>query len=174
MFGRILFLLLFIPFIEFYFLVQIYDQVGFANTLFLVLITGFVGAALLRQQGHTILMEMQANSAQGQLPSDAIAKGFFTFIGGVLLLTPGILTDVIGLSLIFPGTQFFWKKYFTAQWKQGVSQGNIKFYTNFGGSQQGGPAENPFESLRQQQRRFDPEVIDVDAQAETIDKKTDT
>ena len=181
MFLRLLFLLTFIPFLEIYFLIRLSDNIGFSNTILLVLLTGIAGAWLLRKQGHSILMEIQQSSSQGHIPSDALAKGFFTFIGGVLLLTPGILTDGLGFSLIFPGTQILWKKYFMSQWESGIKSGNVKFYSNFGQPGQNpfqgqNPFENqnPFETREQQQRRFDPNVIDIDAQsAETVDKKED-
>ena len=172
MFLRLLFLLTFIPFIEIYFLLQISDSIGFGNTVLVVLATGVLGAWMLRQQGHSILMEMQRQGSQGQLPSDAIAKGFFTFIGGVLLLTPGVLTDVLGLSLIFPVTQLAWKKYFMNQWQKGVQSGNIHVFTsqNFRQPPRSG-GDNPFDSFQQRQRQFDPTVIDIEVEeSETVIK----
>lgn len=177
MFLRLLFLLTFIPFIEIYFLLQMSDAIGFGNTVLVVLATGVLGAWLLRIQGHSILMELQQQGAQGQLPSDAIAKGFFTFIGGVLLLTPGILTDAIGLSLIFPVTQLMWKKFFMGAWERGMQSGNIHIFTSQNmrtpppGGQDPFRQENPFNLYEQQRRRMDPNVIDVEASSSTTEEK---
>ncbi len=180
MFGRLLFLLTVVPFLELYFLIQLSDSIGFGNTILIVLVTGVLGAWMLRLQGHSILLEMQKQGAQGQLPSEAIAKGFLTFIGGVLLLTPGILTDALGLSLIFPVTQLLWKKFFMGQWEKGVKSGNIHVFSNQGfqtprpredpfGRQQ----RNPFEDL-QRPRQVDSDVIDVEVRSsKTVDKKED-
>jgi len=147
MFIRLLFLMTFIPFIEIYFLIRLNRSIGFGNTILVVLVTGVIGAWLLRKQGHSILQEIQKNSQQNQLPSEAISKGFFTFIGGLLLLTPGILTDAIGLSLIFPVTQSLWKKYFMLKWQQGIKKGNIHFHSsqNFGQPQGPNPFNNQLE-----------------------------
>ncbi len=176
MFFRLLFLLTVVPFVELYFLIRLSDSIGFGNTILIVLATGFLGAWMLRQQGHSILLEIQQRGAQGQLPSDAIAKGFFTFIGGVLLLTPGILTDAVGLSLIFPLTQVIWKKFFLSQWEQGIQSGNVHIYTNRGfRTPPQSEQYDPFEELRRRQQSQDPKVIDIEVQSSTtIEKEEDS
>lgn len=171
MFFRLLFLLTIVPFVELYFLIRLSGAIGFSNTLLLVIVTGVVGAWLLRKQGHSILMEIQQQTRQNKLPSDAIAKGFMTFVGGLLLLTPGVLTDAIGLSLIFPLTQLFWKSYFKKQWKSGIEKGSVKFYTNANFEQ------NPFHTKRsnydfkeENNRRMD-NVIDIEAKSKSVEKE---
>ena len=169
MFLRLLFLLTFIPFIELYFLVKLSDSMGFGNTVLLVLLTGVLGAALLRRQGHSIIMEIQKKTAENQIPSDAISKGFFTFIGGVLLLTPGILTDAIGLSLIFPPTQYFWKKYFIQQWERGIKSGHIHVHSNM----RTPSGDSGFDIFNQKPNRdvnYSSAVIDIEAHSETVSK----
>jgi UPF0716 protein FxsA len=180
MFGRLLLLLTVIPFVEFYFLIRMSDNIGFGNTVLVVLFTGVLGAWLLRQQGHSILMDLQKQGSQGQLPSDAIAKGFFTFIGGVLLLTPGILTDALGLSLIFPLTQMLWKKFFMGSWERAVKNGHIHVYTT--GNFRTPPRQNqdpfrqetPFNLYEQQRRQMDPNVIDIKATSSKTVKKDES
>ncbi len=179
MFLRLLFLLTIVPFLELYFLIKLSDSIGFGNTLLVVLATGVLGAWMLRQQGHSILQELQQQGAQGQLPSDAIAKGLFTFIGGVLLLTPGVLTDALGLSFIFPLTQRLWKKFFLKQWQQGVQSGSIHVFTSqdFRNPNQS-PSDpfhrprknNPFEEMNRP-RRVDSKVIDIEVQSSTTVEK---
>jgi UPF0716 protein FxsA len=164
MFIRLLFFLTLIPFLEIYFLIRLSHSIGWGNTLIIIFLTGLIGAALLRKQGHEILMQIQVSAGQNQLPSDALAKGLFTFIGGLLLLTPGIITDFIGLSLIFPLTQALWKKYFMLQWQNGIKAGKVKVYTPF----------DPSSVYKPQNSRsaFDNEVIDIKAsQSQTFDKK---
>lgn len=171
MFFRLLFLLTFIPFVEIYFLISLSDSIGWSNTLLVIFATGVIGAWLLRKQGHSILMQIQQSTMQNEMPSDAIAKGFFTFIGGLLLLTPGILTDVIGLSLIFPPTQFLWKQYFKGQWQRGMTTGQVQFYS-FHRRPRDPDSQNPFERSEPRAGRFDTNVIDIRAsQSKTIDKK---
>lgn len=172
MFFRLLFLLTFIPFVELYFLIKLSGAIGFGNTLLVVIGTGVLGAWFLRQQGHSILMELQQQSAQGQLPSEAIAKGFFTFVGGLLLLTPGIFTDVLGLSLIFPLTQMAWKKFFMSQWERGVKSGNVQVFTSQGFGVKTSENEDPFAGQPSRRSSIDTTIIDVEVQSsETVEKK---
>lgn len=170
MFLRLLLMLTVIPLLEIYFLFQISDSIGFSNTLLIVIGTGLLGAWLLRKQGHSILMEIQSQTQQNKIPSDAIAKGFMTFVGGLLLLTPGVLTDLLGISLIFPFTQGFWKKYFTNQWKNGLASGSVKFYS--GNPFQQGPFQNrPPEDDVFRENRPNNNVIDIKAKSKTVTKE---
>jgi UPF0716 protein FxsA len=172
-FLRLLFLLTFIPFIELYFLVRLSQSFGFGNTVLLVLATGVFGAWLLRQQGHSILMDLQKQGSQGQLPSEALVRGFFTFIGGVLLLTPGVLTDVIGLSLIFPLTQVLWKKYLMGQWERGIQSGQIHVFTqqDIHYQRTKDPYQRNSDSPGNRRSSFDSSVIDIEARSTTVEKK---
>lgn len=167
MFFQLLFLLTFIPLAEIYFLLKISGVIGGMNTLILIFITGFMGAWLLRHQGHSILVDLQKSHRRHQLPSEAITRGLFTFIGGLLLLTPGVLTDLLGLSFILPFTQVLWKKYFIKIWQRGRAGGHIRFYSNIyrGGGRSSSERKTPDQFT-------DPDVIDVEAQkSQTTDKK---
>jgi UPF0716 protein FxsA len=167
MFLRLFFLLTLIPILEIYFLFRLTELMGWQGTFALVLLTGFVGASLLRRQGHSILMEMQMQTTRGQLPSDSLTRGFFTFVGGLLLLTPGVLTDFLGLSLIFPPTQFLWKKYFAKKWQSGVQSGRVQVFTQTSSQWPPRPdSQSPYRPTRQNQ--VDTEVIDV----EVVSSKT--
>ncbi len=167
MFLRLLFLLTFIPLVEIYFLLKISKVIGGTNTLILIVITGFLGAWLLRRQGHSILLDLQTSHHHRQQPSRAIVKGLFTFIGGLLLLTPGILTDALGLSLILPITQALWKRYFFKIWQRGLTGGFIRIYSNDNRSN-----SRPFSKKKPPNQSTNPTVIDVEAQnSQTIDKE---
>ena len=173
MFLRLLFLMTFIPILEIYFLLKISDFIGGGQTFLIILATGVIGAWLLRKQGASIFQQIQNSASQSQLPSDAIARGFFTFVGGVLLLTPGLITDAVGMSLIFPLTQMLWKKYFLKQWESGIKKGSIHVVTNQSGFGNMGDFMKQQQSSRpEEQKRFDPNVIDIDvSSSKTTDKK---
>ena len=164
MLFRLMLLLTVIPLIEVYFLLRLGETIGGANTFAVVILTGILGAWLLRHQGASIMADLQKQAAQNQLPADAATKGLFVFIGGVLLLTPGVLTDLLGFSFIIPQTQKLWRKMFMDNWQKGVRSGNIKFYSNMNFGQ--GP-QSPFETERKP--RFD-DVIDVEAKSSTTKK----
>lgn len=78
---------------------------GFWPTVGLVVLTGFAGAALARLEGLRTIWKIRGELARGRLPAGALFDGLGVLLGGVLLLTPGILTDLVGLSFLFPPTR---------------------------------------------------------------------
>lgn len=100
---RFLFLLfIIIPIIEIALLMQIGEWIGVWPTIAIVIITAWLGAKNVKQQGISTLNSVQTKIAQGQAPSEEIVSGFMLLIAGVLLLTPGFATDIFGLSLLVP------------------------------------------------------------------------
>ncbi len=102
MFRSLFFLFLLIPLIEIYFLIQVGEVIGAGWTIFLVVATAVIGAALLRMQGLSTLQRAQHTMAQGQLPAVAMFEGVALLFSGALLLTPGFFTDAIGFLLLVP------------------------------------------------------------------------
>ncbi|WP_372761599.1 FxsA family protein [Pseudoalteromonas sp.] len=100
---RFLFLLfIIIPIIEIALLIQVSEVIGGFATIALVVITAILGAKMVRQQGMSALQNVQIQMAQGQMPAKELFTGLCVIIAGVLLLTPGIMTDVFGLLLLTP------------------------------------------------------------------------
>ena len=100
---RILFLLfLIVPLIEIYFLIQVGREIGAFSTVLLCILTAALGAILLRIQGILTLMSAQEKLRQGEIPADNLLEGLILLIAGVLLLTPGFVTDVIGFLCLVP------------------------------------------------------------------------
>ncbi len=102
MFRSLFLLFLLIPIIEIYFLIQVGDIIGAGWTVFLVVATAVIGAALLRQQGLSTLQRAQLSMAQGELPALAMLEGVMLLISGAMLLTPGFVTDILGFLLLIP------------------------------------------------------------------------
>lgn len=102
--GFVTRLLLFVgvPLLELYLLAAVEDRIGLGPTLLLVVGTGIVGASSVRRQGARAWRAIQASLAEGRVPSAEIAHGVLVLVGGVLLITPGILTDLVGLLLMIP------------------------------------------------------------------------
>ena len=98
----ILFFFISIPIIEIYFLIVVSDEIGWLQTILLVIITAMMGVSLLRHQSMATLMRAQKNMSNGQLPANEIIEGIALLIGGVLLLTPGFFTDTIGFICLIP------------------------------------------------------------------------
>lgn len=105
MFARLALLFIVVPILELSLLIQLGRSVGFLPTLLLVLGTGFGGAMLARREGLRTLAAIQGEVARGRIPETALMDGAAILFGGALLLTPGILTDLLGLSLLLPVTR---------------------------------------------------------------------
>lgn len=93
-------LLLVIPFIDLYLLIEVSGLMGFWTVIALVLLTGMIGAELIRREGRHVLMKLQRSVTSGEV-SRNVAEGAIIVLCGLLLLTPGFLTDIIGFLLIF-------------------------------------------------------------------------
>lgn len=99
---RILFLFfIIVPIIEIAVIVQVGALLGTWTTVAIVILTAWFGAKKVREQGLATLASVQNKLAQGQMPSDEIITGVMLLIAGVLLLTPGFVTDAFGLALLF-------------------------------------------------------------------------
>jgi len=94
-----------IPAIEIALFVVVGGEIGPLSTFAVVLFTGVAGAALARMQGFAVLMQMQSAMAEGRMPTEELVEGAIVLFGGALLLTPGFLTDVVGLSCLVPLTR---------------------------------------------------------------------
>jgi UPF0716 protein FxsA len=101
--GLIL-LLLFValPLTELFLLLQLAEWTSGGFTFLLVMATGVVGAALARHQGWGVITRIRREMNYGQLPTSSLVDAVMIFVAGALLVTPGILTDLFGFSLLFP------------------------------------------------------------------------
>lgn len=97
-------LLLFVavPVLELVLLAVVGDAIGFGWTALIVIITGLVGARLVARQGRVVWRDLVTRLQAGQVPSVELAHGAMLLVGGAFLITPGILTDILGLSLMVP------------------------------------------------------------------------
>ena len=100
MLGRLFLLFTVIPLAELWLLVQIGEVVGLPATLAAVVATGALGASLAKREGLRTLRAWQDSLARGQLPEEGLASGLLILVGGIFLVTPGVLTDVLGLSML--------------------------------------------------------------------------
>jgi UPF0716 protein FxsA len=100
--ARLVLLFVFVPLVELALLVWIGERVGLLPTVALVVLTGITGAALARQQGLSTLRRFQASLAEGRPPHGELLEGLLILIAGAVLLTPGMLTDLVGFALLVP------------------------------------------------------------------------
>ena len=100
----VIFLLLFIgvPLIEIYFLIQIGGEIGAFTTILLILATAVGGGVVIKSQGLKVLGQLQQQLNSGRSPALSLWHSLLLAIAGVLLLTPGFITDTLGALLLFP------------------------------------------------------------------------
>nr|WP_284694990.1 FxsA family protein [Photobacterium galatheae] len=129
-----------VPVIEIALFIQVGGVLGLWTTLFLVLLTAVVGASLVRSQGIATLLSVQDRLNQGELPAQQILEGVMLAVAGVLLLTPGFMTDAMGLVVLLPGPRAAIARYLMRKVKvQSMHQGG------FGGGVGGGfGSQGPF------------------------------
>ena len=94
-----------IPIIEIYLLIEIGSIFGALTAITLVILTGFLGAFMARMQGLQTLFRIQESLREGRMPSGELLDALLIIIAGVVLLTPGFLTDSAGFLLLIPTTR---------------------------------------------------------------------
>jgi UPF0716 protein FxsA len=114
-----------IPIIELYILIKIGTVIGGFNTILLVLLTGFAGAWLARLEGMNTMIRFRENMQQGIMPAEELIDAAIIFIAGVLLITPGLMTDVSGLLLLWPLTRNMFKRYLRKKFDEMQLRGSI-------------------------------------------------
>ena len=97
---KLFILFLTVPLVEIYFLIQIGDVIGAGFTIFMVVLTALIGAALVRYQGVTTLARAQKELIKNRMPAMEVIEGAFLLLAGALLLTPGFVTDALGFLLL--------------------------------------------------------------------------
>lgn len=105
------FALLAVPLAEIGVFILVGSAIGVFATIGLVIATAVLGATLLRHQGVAQLMKIQSEMASGRMPGRDVADGAMILVAGVLLLTPGFITDTLGFLLFVPAvraTIFSW------------------------------------------------------------------
>lgn len=109
MFIRLLILFTFVPITELYVLIEVGSMIGTMPTVALIFLTGVAGAYLARMQGFALINRIQNEMNQGRVPKGELLDGAMILVGGVLLLTPGFCTDLLGFSFLVPLTRNLYK-----------------------------------------------------------------
>ena len=126
MFTKLLLVFIAIPFVELIILIKVGEMIGLLPTLAIIISTGLLGAALARSQGFSVLTRIQQSLQQGELPADSLFDGVFVLAGGLLLLTPGFLTDITGFLCLIPATREIFKR-----WVKAYFRNKIRFQNPF-------------------------------------------
>lgn len=124
--GKLALLFVVVPVLELALLVQMGRWVGLLPTLLLVVATGVTGAWLARSEGVRVLVRVREEVAAGRLPGQAMLDGLAVLVGGAFLLTPGILTDLAGFSLLLPFTRRLIQRRVRSSLETGIREGRIQ------------------------------------------------
>ncbi|WP_144822337.1 FxsA family protein [Marinobacter piscensis] len=170
----LLFVFIIMPIAEMAVLIQVGTEIGVFNTIGLVLLTAVLGAWLLRQQGLATLLRANQRLNSGELPAKEVAEGLILAVGGVLLLTPGFITDAVGFLCLIPLSRHWLSA--QALKRMLVSGRSRGFYFRSGGGQN--PfGQGPFDGGQPFSRDENGEIIEGEYQDKTrsdrdrLDKK---
>ena len=129
MFLRLFLLFTCIPLVELYLLLQIGSIIGAVNTILLVIITGVLGAYLAQLEGLRTLERIRSLMAQGEMPGEPLIDALLILVAGFVLITPGILTDLLGFLMLIPATRAPIRRWIKGQMERKFSAGNAAVYT---------------------------------------------
>lgn len=174
----LLLLFIVVPLFELYLLLFVGTQIGFWPTVGIVLVTGTLGAALAKREGLRVWHSYREALAQGRLPDEGIVGGLLVLLGGALLVTPGMLTDVAGFLLLLPVTRRFFADRIRAVISKKLNAGVMQVmsagpgaggFVDFGGSgpmDEGfdarGPMQDPFEVIYERRAYERGDVVDTE------------
>ncbi|MGM0502495.1 MAG: FxsA family protein [Bacillota bacterium] len=125
---KLIFLFTIVPLIELWFLIRLSYSLGNITTVSIVACTGIIGAVVTKKQSLSVLKEINSSLAQGQIPADKLIDGLLILIGGVMLITPGVITDLCGFSCVLPWTRPKIKYFTKGKFKKLITSGQIHFF----------------------------------------------
>lgn len=94
-----------VPLVELYVIIEVGQTIGVLNTIAVMLVVSLVGAWLARHEGTSVLRRIREQLDAGRLPTDELIDGALVLAGGLLLLTPGFVSDAVGIVALFPPTR---------------------------------------------------------------------
>ena len=130
MFPKLLVIFIVLPLLELYVILEVGSVFGPIPTVLLVVLTAVAGAFFTKLEGLRTLHRMQQQIMVGQMPAEELVDSVLICVAGVLLLTPGFLTDAFGLGILIPPTRFLFKRWLRVKFDQYVhrrAMGTIRF-----------------------------------------------
>jgi UPF0716 protein FxsA len=111
-----------IPVFELYLLIKIGYYLGALNTILVVIVTGLLGAYLAKLQGIKTMIRVRESMNRGELPAEEMLDALLIFIAGIVLLTPGLITDLAGIAILVPHTRASFKRWLRRKFDQWIIQ----------------------------------------------------
>jgi len=126
-FSSLLTAFIVMPLLELWLLLQLGGCYGWRVTLLVVVLTGFTGAWLARMQGLQTLLAIRRDMAEGRMPAPRLMDGVMILIAGVLLITPGLITDAVGFLLLIPPVRGAVRGWMRLRLEQKLRDGSVSF-----------------------------------------------
>jgi UPF0716 protein FxsA len=125
---RLILIFIVVPLIEILLLIEIGSRIGALYTIFIIILTGILGASMRRQQGFTIIRNIQRDLTLGRMPTGELINGALVLVGGIVLLTPGFFTDAVGFVLLIPATRALIRKKIQLLIRRKIESGDIHIF----------------------------------------------
>ncbi|MFC1624521.1 FxsA family protein [Candidatus Omnitrophota bacterium] len=125
MLGYLILLFTLVPIAELALLIKVGQHIGLGNTIFIVIFTGILGAILAKTQGLITLVRIREDINEGIMPTEKLFDGVLILCGGILLLTPGLITDLIGFMALIPLTRHLIRLWIKCKIEDMISNGRV-------------------------------------------------
>jgi UPF0716 protein FxsA len=159
--GKLFLAFTLVPIVDLWLTLRIGRALGVWPTIALLVASGVVGAWLARVEGARVLSGWRAALAAGRMPEEGILSGVLVLVGAALLVSPGIVSDVVGLALLFPPTRRIAADGLRAWLARKLRRGQVRIFTMHGPGARD-PGDDPdVIDVTPPPRRRPPEVIDV-------------
>ena len=123
---RLALLFIGLPLLELYILIKIGSHLGAFTTIALIIFSGVLGLLLARFEGLRTLHQIRQNLSQGIVPAEELVDSVLIFVGGVLFVVPGVITDFAALVLLIPFTRTIFKRWLRRRFDRAVERGNVR------------------------------------------------
>lgn len=128
-FLKLLMIFIVVPLLELFVIIEVSSRVGLAPTILTLLVISLAGAALAKREGYNAVARIQEDVRGGRMPGDSLIDGALVLSGGLLLLTPGFITDAAGLLLLLPPSRKLARAYVRRRLERAVARRTITIYT---------------------------------------------
>lgn len=125
--GKIVIFFIIAPILDLYILINASKEMGFWTTVLLIVATSIAGYYLARSEGKIVIKNINSDLAQGIVPNEELLNGLCILLGGIFLIIPGIITDIIGITMVLPGTRDLYKSYFKKTFANKINRGANRF-----------------------------------------------
>ncbi len=174
MLGRLILLFTLVPAIELALLIRVGGMIGVIPTISIIVFTGVLGASLARHEGLRVWIEANRSLQTGQVPTDQMIEGMLILLAGVVLLTPGFLTDLTGFALLLPPIRIALRNYLKKRFSNKIQVHGFPEGTGFQHDRGFGQRPEPpqgFDSSRHEKPQSDKPDIEIIPQDIDEDKK---